>query len=246
MFGLFKKKKKKIVFAGEHVKVDMHSHLLPAIDDGSQSLEESIEMIKGFRDMGYEKLITTPHIMNDFYKNTPEIIREKLALVRAELEKQSIDIELEAAAEYYLDEGFTRKIEDGVELLTFGDNYILFETSYMNEPPQLDTVIFSLQAKGYKVVMAHPERYIYFFDQYERFKELHAQGVFLQLNLNSLTGYYSSKSKEVAEKLIDDGLISFIASDCHKDKHLDVLARARGTSYYSKLYDYSLLNNSLL
>jgi tyrosine-protein phosphatase YwqE len=126
------------------LKTDMHSHLIPGIDDGASSLEDSIELIKGLRDLGYSKLITTPHIMSDFYKNTPEIILSGLELVRTELKKQQIEIELEAAAEYYCDHSFEKLIEQK-KLLTFSENYVLFELSYLNPPEIFETITFKMQ-----------------------------------------------------------------------------------------------------
>lgn len=108
---------------------DIHSHLIPGIDDGAQTIEDSITLIKEFQKLGYKKIITTPHILTDGYRNTPEIILSGLEKVRAALKSEGIAMELHAAAEYYLDFDFDRKI-DNKELLTFGDNYLLFEVSF--------------------------------------------------------------------------------------------------------------------
>src|SRR5688572_24415891 len=116
------------------LQADMHSHLLPGLDDGSETLEQSLELVAEMIDLGYKKLIMTPHIMGDFYKNTPEGIREKLELLREAVKSKNWDIELDCAAEYYMDEWFVQRLENGDKLLTFGDNYLLFETSYLNEP----------------------------------------------------------------------------------------------------------------
>ena len=209
MFGLFKKKKKKqeLSFEGlTHVHVDMHSHLLPGIDDGAQDMEESISMIQRLAETGYTKLITTPHIMADFYKNTPEIVREKLSLVRQELQKRNIEIELEAAAEYYLDEGFIKKLENNEEILTFGGNHVLFETSYMNSTKQqLDIAVFLMQSHGYIPVLAHPERYVYLFNDFPMLQSIYDKGVLLQVNINSLTGYYSKIIKSTGRKISRKG-----------------------------------------
>lgn len=242
-FGLFKKKEKIEI---PPLLVDMHSHLLPNLDDGADDLEESVTMIKRFVDLGYKKLITTPHIMSDFYCNTPEGIREKQQLVNTELKKRGIDICLEIASEYYLDEGFLAKLDENEPLLTFGDNYILFETSYINEPPHLETAIFAMQSKGLKPVLAHPERYTYMYDDFSKVDKLVEQGVLLQVNINSLNGYYSKTAKKFAERMIDKKQVSFISSDCHKHKHLDVLEKVRSLPYYEKAIKNGLLNNQLL
>ena len=124
------------------LKTDMHSHLIPNIDDGASSLEDSIKMISALRKLGFQKIITTPHVMSDFYKNTPETINAGLALVRAELQKNKIDVQLEAAAEYYLDYEFELKIKEQ-NLLTFSGKYILVETSFIEAPPKFKELILS-------------------------------------------------------------------------------------------------------
>ncbi|MDH5604073.1 MAG: capsular biosynthesis protein, partial [Cyclobacteriaceae bacterium] len=113
------------------ILTDMHSHILPALDDGAKSMEESIDLIKGFIDLGYKKLIATPHVMQDYYPNTAQSIREKRDSVKAELEKKSLAITIEASAEYYLDEYLLEAIHNGDELLLIGQKYILFEMSFM-------------------------------------------------------------------------------------------------------------------
>ncbi len=227
------------------VKVDMHSHILPNLDDGSESVEESLSLINSMIDLGYEKLIMTPHIMGDFYKNTPETINTKLELLRNTVAKNNINIELDMAAEYYLDESFVYKLKNE-KLLTLKDNYVLLETSYMNRPNNFFEVIFDMQTAGYKPVIAHPERYVYLYESFEKFQEVYERGVLFQINLNSLTGYYSGMAKKYAEMLIDHQMVDFIGSDCHAEKHIHTLSKAMKTSYYKKLSNLNLLNNELL
>ncbi|GAB3199092.1 tyrosine-protein phosphatase YwqE [Pontibacter aydingkolensis] len=225
--------------------VDMHSHILPGIDDGSESLERSLELVQAMKELGYRKLIMTPHIMSDFYKNTPEIIRERLALLREAVEQAGIEMELDCAAEHYLDEGFLDKLEKDEELLTFGDNYLLFETSFLNEPLNLREAIFKMRSKGYKPVLAHPERYNYFYGKFDELAELWKQGVLFQPNLNSLTGYYSPAAKAMAEKLIDNGMVDFLGSDVHGLKHTDSLSRVLASKYLPKALSLAVRNNQL-
>lgn len=227
-------------------RVDMHSHLIPGIDDGSESIEESIELIKRMVDLGYQKIITTPHIMGDFYKNTPEIISEGLETVRGALKKENVEVVIEAAAEYYLDEWFVEKLDRKDELLTFGGNYLLVETSYLNRPSNLFDIIFKIQSAGYKVVLAHPERYTYMYDDFSAYEKLYSKNIYFQLNLNSLSGYYSPMAKKISEKLIDKRMIQFIGTDCHGDRHLDCLeSKTRKSKYYSRLLKLPLLNDSV-
>lgn len=223
LFG-FEKKLPPIDIAGL-VKADMHSHLIPGIDDGSKSLEESINLIRSFKQYGYSKIITTPHIMSDYYKNTPQIINEGLTRLREELSRQKIDMQIEAAAEYYLDFDFSDLIQKE-KLLTFGKNYLLFEVSYLNEPDNIDAIIFELQTSGYNVILAHPERYPFWYNNFKRFETLKDKDVLFQLNINSLAGHYSPGAKKTAEKLIDLGMVEFIGTDCHHANHLKFLEEA--------------------
>ncbi|MEE2700295.1 MAG: CpsB/CapC family capsule biosynthesis tyrosine phosphatase [Bacteroidota bacterium] len=225
------------------LKTDMHSHLIPDIDDGASDLEASISMLKKLQQLGYQKIVTTPHIMSDFYKNTPEIIAKGLEAVKVELKKQNINIKLEAAAEYYVDYDFKQKI--GKEkLLTFGDNYILIEFSFLEAPVNLLDIIFTLQLEGYKVVLAHPERYSFFEKKdYEDFK---TRGVLLQLNLLSLIGHYSTPIQEQAEWLIDQNMISFIGTDCHNMNHANLYEKCQTKkAWHDLLNSGKLLNNTL-
>jgi protein-tyrosine phosphatase len=227
------------------VNVDMHSHLIHGVDDGSKSLQESVDMIKNLVDLGYTHLITTPHIMSDFYKNTPEILLPKLDQIREQLVLKNIDCTIDVAAEYYIDNAFYENILQKKPLMTFGDKYILIETSYLNSPSNLFDVIFQLQMQSYKVIIAHPERYSYMFDDFNKYRQLFDKGVYFQININSLAGYYSPQSQKIAQKLISKNMVHFIGTDCHTPKHIVVLQKAMQTKAYRKLKNMELLNNSL-
>lgn len=229
---------------------DMHSHLLPGLDDGAETVEHSLDLLRALRDMGFRKLVMTPHIMGDFYKNTPATIRTALAALRTAATTAGIhDVELDCAAEYYLDEFFGRKLADGTEMLTFGGSkrYLLFETSYMNEPLNLYETIFELKSQGYVPVLAHPERYTYFYGRFDEVVKLrNTHGVLLQLNLNSLAGYYSPMAKRVAEQLVDGKLVDFVGTDTHHLRHTETLVRRTlPLPYLEKLLQLPLLNNTL-
>jgi len=227
------------------LKTDVHSHLIPAIDDGSKSLEDSINMIRTFKEMGYQKIVTTPHVMSDFYKNTPEIILGGLEKVKEELKRLHIEIEIEAAAEYYLDETLEPKVKGGT-LLTFGKNYLLFELPFMTEPPNLASFIFELQTNRYIPVLAHPERYGFYYKEFEKYRELTEKGVHLQLNILSLVGHYGPEAQKTAERLIDEGLITFLGSDCHNVMHQHGIELARTKPYFHKLLESGKLKNDEL
>ncbi len=227
------------------VSIDIHSHLLPGIDDGVKTIEESLEVIHHFSKLGFKKLITTPHIMSDYYKNTPQIIRSKLKEVKSALVSADIQIELEAAAEYYLDENLLKKIIDREELLTFGDNYLLFETSFTVEPLLLKEVVFKLNSSGYKPVYAHPERYLYLQEKTQLLNELIDQGLLFQLNILSFIGYYSKQVQKMSEELIKRNAIAFVGSDCHNMLQATALADAYSSKIAHKIEVTKLLNHNL-
>jgi tyrosine-protein phosphatase YwqE len=227
------------------LKTDVHSHLIPGIDDGSVSIEDSLNLVRGLHALGYSKLITTPHIMSDFYRNTPEIILSGLEKVREAVAKEGIPVELEAAAEYYCDHDFERSI-DAKNLLTFGGNHVLVELSYLNPSDNFETVTFKLQMEGYKVVLAHPERYPYWYQSFNKYEELRDKGVLLQINLASITGHYGSVAKRLSERLIENNMVDFLGTDTHKMSHVDVFRKSRKEPFLRRLIESGRLKNDQL
>jgi protein-tyrosine phosphatase len=226
------------------VVADMHSHLIPGIDDGVKSIEESLEMIRGFVSLGYKHLVTTPHIMSDYFKNTPEIILSGLEEVRAAIKNEQIPVTIDAAAEYYLDEFFVNKIKTE-KLLTIANKYLLFEISYINPPEYLQKVIFEIIVAGYTPLLAHPERYNFWAGRMDEYKRIKETGALFQLNINSLTGYYGITSRKTAEHLIDENMIDFIGSDMHGSRHMDSLRNVVHERYFRKLMAHGVLNSTL-
>lgn len=225
---------------------DVHSHFIPGIDDGARTMKDTLDLLKGIEDMGYKKVITTPHVMGDFFRNTTAIITTGLEQVRTAAKAEGIQLEIDAAAEYYFDYDLEQKIRNE-RLLTFGLDYLLFEVSYMNAPDNLDAFIFELQTSGYRPVLAHPERYPFWFSKnLEHFEKLKDKGVLFQLNINALTGHYSPATKKIAEQMIDKGWYEFIGSDCHHMGHIELMRRVRGEKGLQKLISSGkLLNNTL-
>ncbi len=243
--NIFSKKPKLDPIYFSILGTDLHSHLIPGIDDGSKSLDESLTMLKRFSEMGYKKVITTPHIMSDFYKNTPEIILGGLKKVKEAVKKEGLNIEIEAAAEYYLDSSFEELI-DQQNLLTFGNNHVLFELSFSNEPPRVKEAIFKLQTEGYRPIMAHVERYPFYFNQWGTIEDFKNRGCLIQLNINSLSGQYGPAVKKMGEDLIDKGWVDAIGSDCHHMGHLEIMESLRTNPHLHKIASKSdLLNKSL-
>jgi len=225
---------------------DIHSHLLPALDDGVKTAEESWDIIRRFEDLGYRKLITTPHIMNDYYRNTPTGILEKKTELLEFLQAKNCVIQLEAAAEYYLDEALLHAVDNKESLLTFGSNkYLLFETNFLTEPYQLKDFIFKITTQRYKPVLAHPERYEYLNKNFDKLEDLRNRGVLFQLNLLSLIGFYNPSIQKMAEKMIDKGWVDFIGSDCHNEQYALLIEKAQRTKYFKKALELPLLNHTL-
>jgi len=238
--NLFKKKSLEL-FDLSIIGVDMHSHLIPGIDDGSRSMDETIAMLAKFESLGYKKIITTPHIMQEVYPNTSEIINQGLKQVQETAKSLGLSIEIEAAAEYYFDDHLIQLIKQK-DILSFGQNYVLVEFSFHTPPIFEDQLFFEMQMAKYKPVLAHFERYPYFHDSLDKAREFRDKGVNIQVNLNSLTGHYGPQVRKQAEKLIDANLVDFVGSDCHRMQHLMILEEHLSNPYFHKLEKLILKN----
>jgi tyrosine-protein phosphatase YwqE len=227
------------------MKADMHSHLIPGIDDGVREMEEAVELIGKLHGYGLEKLIITPHVMSEFYRNTPEIILRGLEQVKQAVAEAGIEIQLEAAAEYYLDEILFEKVENNEPLLTFGNNLVLVVTGFISKPHILLEAFFRMEMAGYQPVLAHPERYIYLHQDSSCLEALAERNVPFQMNLLSLVGHYSKAVKKFSEKIIDRGLVRLVGTDCHNQYYLDALEKLPQEKYYQKLLSLDLWNTDL-
>ena len=245
LFDFFKKKDVIPEFNFSSLRTDMHSHLIPGIDDGAKTMDQSVALVRKLKDLGFSKIVTTPHIMADYYRNTPDIIKSGLDDVREELLLQSIDIEIEAAAEYYLDETFEAKLDSG-DILTFGDKYLLFELSFVNPPNNLEYLIKKMNDKGYKPILAHPERYSYFTNGLDDYYRIREYGCYFQLNSISLIGYYDKSSQRLAKELLNSSMIDFLGSDMHHTKHASALQETLSSKFLiSVLKDGNFMNEVL-
>jgi len=221
----------------------MHSHLIPGIDDGAKDIEDSLRLIRGLADLGYRKLITTPHVLSDYYPNTPDIIGQGLTTVKAELKKQGMQMEMQAAAEYMMDDHFTALLEKEEPLLKLKDNMVLVELSFAVPAINLKEILFQINLRGYQPVLAHPERYLYFGAAKGWYDQLKDAGCLFQLNLLSLKGYYGKGSQELAQYLIKKKYIDLLGTDMHHEKHLENLRSARISDAVKKLLDTGLIRN---
>ena len=222
MFSFFRRNSRiEVNLSG--IGTDMHSHVLPGIDDGSPDTETSVQLIRGLTELGYKKLIPTPHIMWDLYRNDATTIGAAIQQLRPECEKEGLMAPVHAAAEYYMDDYFDSLVEEGKPLRTLKDNWVLIEFSFVGAPVNLKQKIFDLQIKGYQPVIAHPERYNYLLSGKKLYDELKELGCLFQLNLLSLTSYYGRIPQELARYLIRKGYINLLGTDLHHQRHLQVL-----------------------
>ena len=248
MFGLFKKKHKPVLLSPLDAKLigaDMHSHLIAGIDDGAQTLDDSVALISGLKQFGFDSFWTTPHVMSDFYRNSSDTIKNGAQSVTERLKVEGINAEIKPSADYYFDENFARLIREN-DLLPIKGEYILFEFSYLNEPENPYALIREIRDLGYKPVLAHPERYPFYFGREEALKQVREYGVYFQLNMNSLAGHYGPQSLFAAHWMIEEGIVDFIGTDIHKVSHLDVIEKALRTEHLHKLVESGRLLNSQL
>ena len=196
--------------------VDIHSHILPGIDDGAKNIEQSLEIISEMEKMGFSKIIGTPHTYSGIYDNTNKTIEKSYNLISS---KSEINIKIDYASEYMIDENIVEKAEDK-SLLCIKDNFILLELSYISPPLNLYEILFKINLCGYKIILAHPERYPFYFNDFNEYYKLKNAGCYFQLNLTSTVGHYGNDVINVAEKLLKNKLIDFVGSDVHNLRHI--------------------------
>lgn len=240
MFSFFKKKN--LVRDISWLGVDMHSHLLPGIDDGAKDLDTSLNYIRSLTELGYNRLICTPHILQELYPNSIHTINPALKLVKEQVSALNISINIDAAAEYMIDEDFNMN----TELMLMDNKYILIEMSYLNESPDIDKTIFELQVKGLIPVLAHPERYTFYFKDQSRLRKFKQSGCLLQLNLLSVAGYYGKEVKALSQYLLQENLYDLAGTDLHHDKHLKLLKESvQNGDLYTQIGHYPFLNKEI-
>lgn len=205
-------------------QVDIHSHLIPGIDDGAADIEASLSLLSALVEAGYSKFIMTPHVMYGVYENTPERILNAYFKIKTEAEKLYPNIKLEAAAEYMLDSNFPNLLESG-QLLPLYGKYLLVELSYLNPPLHLFQLLFDIQVAGYIPVLAHPERYAFYHRNHDALKKLKTSGCRFQINLLSVVGYYGPPVADSVMWLLREGMVDFVGSDVHHHNHIACLDR---------------------
>ncbi len=196
--------------------VDIHSHVLPGLDDGAKTAEESLTLISKMKELGFTKIICTPHTYSGIYDNTKKSICNSYNLIK----KSFYDIELKYSSEYMLDQTIYKRIEEK-SFLCLNKNQILVELSFIDKPLGLYDMIFKIQNAGYEIILAHPERYFFFHNNFNDYKKLKKHGVKFQINLLSCVNYYGKKVTEICDKLFKYDFVDFVGSDIHNQNHIN-------------------------
>ncbi|WP_289062483.1 CpsB/CapC family capsule biosynthesis tyrosine phosphatase [uncultured Zobellia sp.] len=242
MFQFFNKKKYLVDYLDGFI--DIHNHLLPGIDDGAKTVDDSIALIKALAELGITHFVATPHIMSNYYPNTKETINASLTeLKNALLQNDLKEISIEASAEHMIDDNFENLLEnDGV--MPMKKSYLLVEMSYLQPPINFDEAIVKTASKRFFPILAHPERYGFLHHRKKRYQEYKDNGILFQMNLLSLSEYYGKEVPKMALELLDNGLIDFVASDIHNLNQLNALKKI---TLSKKMVDQvlPLINNSI-
>ncbi|MEE0266794.1 MAG: CpsB/CapC family capsule biosynthesis tyrosine phosphatase [Bacteroidales bacterium] len=221
---------------------DIHSHLIPGIDDGSPDMDTSLALLKELEMLGYKKIITTPHVKTEYFQNDVTKLDDLCERLRRAARFEGIKLDIEVGAEHLLDEGVNQRIKNG-QFKTFGDNYLLVELPFMFPPFGLDGYIFELQLAGYKLILAHPECYLYWLNDFNQFIRLKDIGVLFQVNIISLGNYYGKDVYNLAKKLIDNNMVELLGTDTHSAKHIEAVRKSCSSSLLKKLLESGRIIN---
>ena len=222
MFSFFQKKEYLVDHL--HGLVDIHNHILPGIDDGAKTVDDSLELLKGFSEFGMTNFICTPHIMHNHYDNTPNTINKAYDKLSRELDKNGLkDTKIQCAAEHMIDDNFENILENE-KIMPLQNDYLLVEMSFLQPSLNFDVSIEKIAQHRYFPILAHPERYMYYHGKYGKYPSMKTKGILFQLNLLSLTtDSYGPEVVKVADKLLEDGLIDFVGTDVHNKRQLGLL-----------------------
>ena len=205
--------------------IDIHNHILPGIDDGAKTVDDSIALIRSFSEFGVKHFVATPHIMSNYYPNTRETIGASLTeLKNALLQNGLKDVSVEASAEHMIDDNFENLLENE-GIMPLKKDYLLVEMSYLQPPINFEEAIIKTASKRFFPILAHPERYGFLHHRKKRYQEYKDNGILFQMNLLSLSEYYGKEVPKVAVELLENGLIDFVASDVHNMTQLNALKK---------------------
>ena len=226
-------------------KADLHSHLVPGVDDGVKDLEQTLICLRQFAEWGIERIVTTPHISQDWFPNHAADLLAAQQQIQAVIAENQLPIRFSVAAEYMLDDLFLQHLESN-SLLSFGtEKFVLFETGWAAPPNFLDSVLFRMQASGYTPILAHPERYRYYHDDPAPLEALKAYGCLFQINWGSIIGKYGKNVQRQAMGLLRKKAIDFIGSDLHRPQNLESMAELFRHPGYRLLRQQPLQNDRI-
>ena len=226
-------------------KRELHCHLIPGVDDGSGSMEDSLSMLRSMQTFGVEKVVFTPHHTSPRFMNTPEIIQPLFDELKKNASEQGIAVECEDFSfEYRVDDSFLEMMQTG----KFGDpscvirplhgKYLLIENAFSHPIPIFDKVVERLLTDGYYLILAHPERYMYYAGHHGRFyHHLQEHQVEFQVNILSFDGMYGDVAKKMAYWMLDQGYVNFLGSDMHNPRHAELLDKFLRSKNYAAIYD---------
>lgn len=244
MFNWFRKKE----WHSLPFKTDIHCHLTPGIDDGSRTVEKSVQLLRHMQQWGLTRIFPTPHVTEDTFENTPATIDPAYGALVAGARQAGIEVEImPPSGEYRLDSFFIDCLEHGL-VRPLSGNYILVENSFNQELWNLDEILFDLTVRGFRPILAHPERYVYYHNDFDRYHALHMKGILFQCNLLSLGGYYGKDIKKIANRLMQDDLIDFLGTDIHGMRHVEFIENYMSTSGFRDMSETlrgRLLNDKL-
>lgn len=232
MFGkLFKRSKEQVKL---FYNTDVHCHILPGVDHGSQSMEQSLEMLRAEAEMGINRVILTSHVTAITFENTRETLTDAFMKLKDAVTDEGMDMELFLSAEYRMDEYFDKEYAAD-HLIPMPGNHILLENSFQQELMNLDDLLFDMQVKGYRTILAHPERYTYYSRRRKRYEQLHNAGARFQVNILSFTGYFGEEARDSALWFAHNGMIDYLGSDMHNVKHAHIIMDYINSKEWKKL-----------
>jgi len=244
MFNIFKRKKEDVKL---FYNTDVHCHILPGVDHGAQDVEQSLEMLRAEQAMGINRVICTSHVTAETFENTPQSLTAAGEVLKQAIADAGMDMEIHVSAEYRVDEYFEKEYAAG-HILPMPGNYLLLENSFQQELLELDQLLFDVQVKGYKPILAHPERYSYYTSRRKRFTQLHNAGVKFQINILSLTGYFGAGARDNVIWLIKNQMVDFLGSDMHSVEHAEIISdylRSKDWRKQSALLQEHILNDKV-
>ena len=228
---------------------DIHSHLIYDVDDGSKSIEESIELIKRLSDVGFNNIIMTPHYIegSSYCVTNPEKL-EKLEVLRNTVKEKNIPVNLYLGNEIFINENIVDDIKNNEIYTLNGGKYLLFELPFHNQILNLADIIYEIKIQGYIPILAHPERYTYFQDDYSLVDDLREEGLLFQANYASILGYYGKESEKLLKYMLKHEYIDYLGTDVHHTSKTYVIDNFKKiekhfNKYAGREYYQEIINN---